>query len=135
MAGRRRRCTRRGAERDRRRNHRTARKARAAAVRRFDRRYATQCIPAHPRAPEPFPPDGGATRGAARFNERNPQSGYTDMTQDLIPREPEDDDGFSGSLSTALFKGNNYLRWNDTNGWFDRDGLKPPSPPLVLVID
>jgi hypothetical protein len=57
------------------------------------------------------------------------------MTQDLIPREPEDDDGFSGSLSSALFRSTNYLRWNDTNSWFDRDGLKPPSPLLVLAID
>jgi hypothetical protein len=57
------------------------------------------------------------------------------MTNDLTPREPEADDGFSGSLSSGLFRSNNYLRWTDANGWSDRDGLKPPSPLLVFAID
>jgi hypothetical protein len=57
------------------------------------------------------------------------------MSQDLTPREPEDDDGFRGSLSSGLFRSSNYLRWTDANSWFDRDGLKPPSPLLVPAID
>jgi hypothetical protein len=57
------------------------------------------------------------------------------MTNDLTPREPEGDDGFSGSLSSGLFRTNNYLRWTDTTGWTDRDGLKPPSPMLVFAVD
>jgi hypothetical protein len=56
------------------------------------------------------------------------------MANDLTP-PGDDDDGFSGSLSSGLFRSNNYLRWTDTNRWFDRDGLKPPSPLLVLAID
>jgi hypothetical protein len=54
------------------------------------------------------------------------------MSNDLTPREP-DDDGFNGSL--GLFRSNNYLRWTDTAGWTDRDGLAPPSPMLVLAVD
>jgi hypothetical protein len=57
------------------------------------------------------------------------------MANDLTPREPESvNDGFSGSLSSSLFRSNNYLRW-DTKGWIDRDGLKPPSPLVVLAVD
>jgi hypothetical protein len=57
------------------------------------------------------------------------------MSQDLTQREPQDDDGFSGSLSSGLFRSNNYLRWTDNHSWFDRDGLKPPSPLLVFAVD
>jgi hypothetical protein len=58
------------------------------------------------------------------------------LTNDLVPREPEDnDDGFHGSLSSNLFRSNNHLRWTDTAHWTDRDGLAPPSPMLVFAVD
>jgi hypothetical protein len=45
----------------------------------------------------------------------------------------DDDDGFSGSIvSTRLIKGA-ILRWTETNGWMDRDGLPPPEILLVLA--
>lgn len=56
------------------------------------------------------------------------------MTNDVTHYEPpEDDDGFSGSLRG--FRGGNYLRWTAAKHWTDRDGLKPPSPLLVMMID
>jgi hypothetical protein len=56
------------------------------------------------------------------------------MTQDLTSRA-QGDDGFSGSLTSALFKSSNYINWNDNDGWIDRDGLPAPSPMLVFAID
>jgi hypothetical protein len=47
--------------------------------------------------------------------------------------DENDDDGFQGSVtSDRLIKGT-ILRWNETNGWIDRDGLRPPELLLVLA--
>jgi len=44
-----------------------------------------------------------------------------------------DDDGFSGSIvNTRLIKGV-ILRWTETNGWTDRDGLPPPEILIALA--
>jgi hypothetical protein len=54
----------------------------------------------------------------------------TEITQ----HHDENDDGFSGSLiGGRLIKGQ-ILRWNETNGWTDRDGLRPPELLLALAI-
>jgi hypothetical protein len=50
-----------------------------------------------------------------------------------VTQYQNDDDGFSGSVTDdKLIKGQ-ILRWNETNGWIDRDGLRPPEPLLVLA--
>jgi hypothetical protein len=54
------------------------------------------------------------------------------MTNDLTTPEP--DDGFDASLGRRVGLGGNYLRWNDTRHWFDRDGITPPSPLLVVAV-
>jgi hypothetical protein len=51
-----------------------------------------------------------------------------------IARNP-DDDGFHGSVASALSKSMNYVNWTDTNGWTDRDGFPMPSPQLVFSVD
>jgi hypothetical protein len=42
-----------------------------------------------------------------------------------------------GGLIGALMRGagSNYLTWKATSDWADRDGLKPPSPLLVISTD
>jgi hypothetical protein len=52
-----------------------------------------------------------------------------DITQD------HDDDGYSGSLTGGgrLIKGQ-LIRWNETNGWMDRDGLRPPEIMLAVAL-
>jgi hypothetical protein len=58
------------------------------------------------------------------------------MSNDLTPREPEiADDGFSGSLISGRLNKGTFCKWTDTSGWTDRDGLKLPSPSLVVAID
>ena len=48
--------------------------------------------------------------------------------------QQDDDDGYSGSLvSGRLIKGQ-LLRWNETNGWLDRDGLRPPEIMLAIAL-
>src|SRR5262249_55301223 len=44
-----------------------------------------------------------------------------------------DDDGFSGSVTDGKLIKGQILRWNETNGWTDRDGLRPPEILLVLA--
>lgn len=53
------------------------------------------------------------------------------MTREVAPID--DDDGFDGPLNRQ--PGRNYLRWTAADHWFDRDGLVPPSPLLVIRID
>src|SRR5262245_37734028 len=51
-----------------------------------------------------------------------------------VTQNRNDDDGFSGSLiGGRLIKGQ-ILRWNETNGWSDRDGLTPPEIMLAPAI-
>jgi hypothetical protein len=48
--------------------------------------------------------------------------------------QDHNDDGFSGSLiGGRLIKGQ-ALRWAETSGWTDRDGLRPPELLLALAI-
>jgi hypothetical protein len=42
------------------------------------------------------------------------------------------DDGFGGSITSGFIRGQ-ILRWSDTGGWADRDGLRPPQELLVLA--
>jgi hypothetical protein len=51
-----------------------------------------------------------------------------------LTRNQDNDDGFSGSVTGGdkLIKGQ-ILRWNETNGWTDRDGLRPPEVLLGLA--
>src|SRR5262245_56568828 len=59
------------------------------------------------------------------------------IMNDLVKHEPElldDDDGFGGSLTGGRLVKGSLLRWKDTDGWFDRDGITPPSPLLVVAI-
>ena len=46
-----------------------------------------------------------------------------------------DDDGFGGSIASSRFIRGQILRWTDTGGWTDRDGLKPPEELLVLACN
>jgi len=56
------------------------------------------------------------------------------MTNDLT-RKPEADDGFSITSRSGRVGRGSYLKWNDTQGWLDRDGLVPLSPLLVVAVD
>ena len=48
----------------------------------------------------------------------------------------EPDDGFHrGSLTTGSLNKGTYLKWTDSGGWIDRDGLTPPPGLLVLAVD
>jgi hypothetical protein len=45
-----------------------------------------------------------------------------------------DDDGYSGSLTSGRLIKGQLLRWNESNGWFDRDGLQPPEILLAVAL-
>lgn len=53
------------------------------------------------------------------------------MTTDYV-----EDDGFSGPVSNdeRVIKGT-LLKWNETQGWPDRDGLRPPEHMFVVAVD
>jgi len=55
------------------------------------------------------------------------------MTQQLMTTE--DDDGFNGGLSNNRLIRGMLLRWNETHGWLDRDGLRPPDILLGFAIN
>lgn len=60
------------------------------------------------------------------------------MTNELmIPHDgpPQVDDGFSGSSRPHRVGRGSYLKWNDKQGWIDRDGVTAPSPLLVVGIN
>ena len=46
----------------------------------------------------------------------------------------DDDDGYSGSLASGRLIKGQLLRWNETNGWLDRDGLRPPEIMLAIAL-
>src|SRR5712672_233326 len=51
-----------------------------------------------------------------------------------ITQNHDDDDGYSGSLvSGRLIKGQ-LLRWTETKGWLDGDGLRPPEIMLAIAL-
>jgi hypothetical protein len=56
-----------------------------------------------------------------------------DLTITTTNNNDDDDDGFSGSINFKR-RTSNYVRWTDTRGWEDRDGLKPPEVMLVGAI-
>jgi hypothetical protein len=49
-----------------------------------------------------------------------------------VTQYQNDDDGFSGSVTDGKLIKGQILRWNETNGWTDRDGLR--SPEILLVL-
>ncbi|TWB63046.1 hypothetical protein [Bradyrhizobium sacchari] len=59
------------------------------------------------------------------------------MTNDItIPQDgpPQADDGFSNSSRTHRVGRGAYIKWNDKQGWVDRDGVTAPSPLLVVGV-
>jgi hypothetical protein len=46
----------------------------------------------------------------------------------------DDDDGYSGSLTGGRLIKGQMLRWNETNGWTDRDGSRPPEVMLAFAL-
>lgn len=46
----------------------------------------------------------------------------------------DDDDGYGGSLTSGRLIKGQLLKWNETNGWFDRDGLQPPEILLAISV-
>jgi hypothetical protein len=54
---------------------------------------------------------------------------------DKIIKVDDDDDGFGGSIADSRFIRGQILRWSDTGGWSDRDGLRPPEELLVLACN
>ena len=52
-----------------------------------------------------------------------------------ITKIEDDDDGFGGSVANSRFIRGQILRWSDTSGWSDRDGLRPPDLLLVLACN
>jgi hypothetical protein len=51
------------------------------------------------------------------------------------PGGPEADDGFSVSSRSHRVGRGSYLKWNDKQGWTDRDGVAAPSPLLVVGVN
>jgi hypothetical protein len=52
-----------------------------------------------------------------------------------ITKIDDDDDGFGGSITNNRFIRGQILRWNDTGGWSDGDGLRPQEELLVLACN
>jgi hypothetical protein len=46
----------------------------------------------------------------------------------------DDDDGYSGSLTGGRLIKGQLARWNETKGWMDRDGLRPPEIMLAFAL-
>jgi hypothetical protein len=51
-----------------------------------------------------------------------------------ITTHDDEDDGYSGSLVSGRVIKGQLLRWNETNGWLDRDGLRPPEIMLAIAL-
>jgi hypothetical protein len=60
-------------------------------------------------------------------------SNQKDKTMNEITKIEDDDDGFGGSIANSRLIRGQILRWSDTGGWSDRDGLRPPNELLVLA--
>src|SRR6516165_3035981 len=90
----------------------------------------------HAETADPFPLRSGAARGAARFDQIRFQSKEErSMSNDIAIPQPEDDDGFYGSLNSGRPVKGTIAKWSDTEHWRDRDGLPLPSPLLVIAIN
>jgi hypothetical protein len=46
----------------------------------------------------------------------------------------DNDDGYSGSLTGGRLIKGQILRWNETQGWTDRDGLRPPEIMVAIAL-
>jgi len=51
------------------------------------------------------------------------------------PEGPAVDDGFSVSSRSHRVGRGSYLKWNDKQGWIDRDGVAAPSSLLVVGVN
>jgi len=51
------------------------------------------------------------------------------------PAGSQADDGFSVSSRSHRVGRGSFLKWNDKQGWIDRDGVAPPSPLLVVGVN
>ena len=51
-----------------------------------------------------------------------------------ITQYHDDDDGYGGSLTSGRLIKGQILKWNETSGWCDRDGLRPPEIMLAIAI-
>jgi hypothetical protein len=59
------------------------------------------------------------------------------MSNNVTTRDP-DDDGFGGSINSAggdRINRGTFLKWSDSLGWMDKDGLPLPPGLLVPAID
>ena len=56
-----------------------------------------------------------------------------DLTQ--YDDDDDDDDGFHGSFAHNRLIRGTLLRWSDSQHWTDRDGLKAPTPLLVVGVN
>ena len=45
------------------------------------------------------------------------------------------DDGFQGGIRSGRVIKGMLIKWSETAGWLDRDGLKPPEVLLVFALD
>ena len=57
------------------------------------------------------------------------------MTDDLTHHGSDNDDGFHSSPGSTRPPDGTYLRWNESEGWQDRDGVKPPPELLAHGVD
>jgi hypothetical protein len=51
-----------------------------------------------------------------------------------VTQYQDDDDGYSGSLTSGRLIKGLLLRWNEAAGWIDRDGMKPPEIMVAIAI-
>jgi hypothetical protein len=57
------------------------------------------------------------------------------MTNEVTSYEQDTDDGFSASSRSSRVGRGSYIKWNDKQGWVDRDGIAVPSPLLVVGVN
>jgi hypothetical protein len=57
------------------------------------------------------------------------------MANEVTSHEREADDGFSASSRSSRVGRGSYIKWNDKQGWVDRDGVAVPSPLLVVGVN
>jgi hypothetical protein len=57
------------------------------------------------------------------------------MANEVTSHEPDADDGFSASSRSRRVGRGSYIKWNDKQGWVDRDGVAVPSPLLVVGVN
>ena len=81
-----------------------------------------------------FPADAGASSEPMPISKTNTPINER-ITMNEITKIDDDDDGFGGSIANSRFIRGQILRWSDTGGWSDRDGLRPPEELLVLACN